>query len=118
MSGRRAPDTAPWGKPDDGLSRLVLKRGAEMTSSSSRSQQPGLEAAVCSQLSDLLLDPGKLRLGRQLGRGGFAAVFKAEYAGTGQLAFKALLPVQGRSGEIFTKMFIREAQAANKLQHP
>lgn len=48
----------------------------------------------------------------------FAVVYKADLQGHGTVAFKVLLPVSGRSGEIFTRMFIREAQAGYKLEHP
>lgn len=61
---------------------------------------------------------GAYAIGRQIGQGGFAAVFEARHVALNKrVAIKTLLPHYASNPEVRTR-FLREAEAAAKLEHP
>jgi serine/threonine-protein kinase len=61
---------------------------------------------------------GRYRLGRQLGQGGYGAVFSGEDTITGErVAIKVLSPAASRQHELIIR-FHREAIAASRARHP
>lgn len=63
---------------------------------------------------------GRYRLGRCIGRGGFARVFESEHLGLGRPAAVKVLEVPSRRAEaqLFVERFLREARLIARLKHP
>ncbi len=61
----------------------------------------------------------RYRIVKQLGRGGYGAVFAAEHTGTGQkMALKLLTVDPAQAGEDAQRRFFREAAITAQLRHP
>jgi serine/threonine protein kinase len=78
--------------------------------------KPGLTGA--SPLSDGDLVAGRYRIRREVGRGGYAIVYKAEDLVENRiLALKTIRPITPRPDEVRAR-FRREAELASRLRHP
>lgn len=78
--------------------------------------KPGLTGA--SPLSEGDLVAGRYRIRREVGRGGYAIVYKAEDLTENRiLALKTIRPITPRPDEV-RERFRREAELASRLRHP
>ncbi|MDP9000929.1 MAG: serine/threonine protein kinase [Myxococcota bacterium] len=61
---------------------------------------------------------GKYRVGRELGRGGMAAVYEAEHVNIGKKVAIKVLAAELQSSAVVTERFFREARAAASVKSP
>jgi serine/threonine-protein kinase len=116
-------DTGPVTAVDVGLAivtpfRLKRRKGDSLAHAPTPLVEisAGLERERASLASRIL--GGRYRLGRQLGAGGYGAVFAAEDTISGErVAIKVLSPAASQSHELVIR-FHREAIAASRVRHP